>query len=79
MKAETKPFYLTSEFWASVALTIANVAGAFQIPGKWQAIVQAIITAAYAVSRGLSKSGVAPTTAPTPTQSAATPTPTQSA
>jgi hypothetical protein len=57
---ETKPFYLTSEFWGTVGLVAASVAGL--IPGGHQitAAVIAVSTAAYALSRGLAKSGSSP-------------------
>ena len=58
---ETKPFYATSEFWGLVALSIANLLGAFNVSGKWQGILQTAITGLYAISRGLAKSGVTPT------------------
>lgn len=55
---ETKPFYLTSEFWATVALTITNVAGGLNLHGRAQGVVQAVIVGAYALARGLAKGGV---------------------
>lgn len=57
---ETKPFYLSSEFWGTVGVNAAAIAGV--IPGghKITGIVIAISTAAYAIARGLAKSGTSP-------------------
>lgn len=65
---ETKPFYRTSEFWAVIALSAANLLGVFNVPGKWQGIFQIAITGLYAVARGLSKSGVPYAPEPHPTK-----------
>ena len=58
--AETKPFWMTSEFLAFVlgaagVLIAAWVADNFEAPRAW--LYAAIITAAYIVSRGLAKAG----------------------
>lgn len=55
---ETKPFYLTSEFWITVGVTAASLSGGLPVGGKLASIIAAISTAAYALSRGLAKSGV---------------------
>lgn len=65
---ETKPAYLTTEFWVSIITglyMVANTTGVLsQIPNRWGAIALAVITAAYSVSRGKAKQGV-PYTPPT--------------
>lgn len=58
--AETKPFFLTSEFLAALLGTLsvllaAAVADNFDAPRAW--LIAGIIVAAYVVSRGLAKSG----------------------
>lgn len=57
---ETKKFYLTSEFWVSVGAVVASLSGALPIPDKYEGAIAAIVAAAYAISRGLAKSGTAP-------------------
>jgi hypothetical protein len=57
---ETKPFFLTSEFFASLAaiLGIAITAASSDAFGAWRAwILITAITVAYLVSRGIAKSG----------------------
>jgi hypothetical protein len=58
--AETKPFFLTSEFLAFVlaaggVLIAAWVADNFEAPRAW--LIAAIVASAYIVSRGLAKAG----------------------
>ncbi len=59
---ETKPAIRTTEFWVSVltgAYMVLNTTGVLnQIPAKWSGVLVAVITAAYAVSRGQAKQGV---------------------
>ncbi len=61
---ETKPGYLTTEFWVSIFTgfyMVLNTTGVLsQIPDKFAGIATAIIAAAYAVSRGQAKQGVKP-------------------
>lgn len=61
---ETKPGYKTTEFWASIfagIYLVLNTTGAIdQIPKSWGAIALAIVSGAYAVSRGEAKQGVKP-------------------
>lgn len=57
---ETKKFYLTSEFWIAVAAVVGSLSGALPIPPQYEGTVAAIVAAAYAISRGLAKSGVNP-------------------
>lgn len=58
--AETKPFFLTSEFLAALLTTLAvllaaAVADNLDAPRAW--LIAGIVVAAYVVSRGLAKSG----------------------
>lgn len=58
--AETKPFFLTSEFLTFVlaaagVLIAAWVADNFEAPRAW--LIAAIVASAYIVSRGLAKAG----------------------
>lgn len=57
---ETKKFYLTSEFWVAVAAVVGSLSGALPIPPEYEGVVAAVVTAAYAISRGLAKAGVDP-------------------
>ena len=59
---ETRPGYRTTEFWITVIVQIAAVCAALAdaLPARYAAIVSAISAAAYAIARGLSKSGVKP-------------------
>ena len=57
---ESKPFFLTSEFWAAIAAVTAFVVAAavadnFDAPRAWTLV--AVVAAAYILSRGLAKSG----------------------
>jgi hypothetical protein len=56
---ETKPFFLTSEFWVGVltvvTLLIATTAKNYDAPRAWTLVT--VVAAAYIVSRGLAKSG----------------------
>ena len=57
---ETKPFFLTSEFFAPllaiIAMSIAvATAGNFDAPRYWTLIT--VIVSAYVISRGIAKSG----------------------
>jgi hypothetical protein len=65
---ETKPGYLTTEFWVSILTGIymaLNTTGILdEIPTKWSTIALAVVSAAYAVSRGQAKSGVKPDVPP---------------
>lgn len=59
---ETKPGYLTTEFWITIVSNIGGVldlTGAWQfVPHRWAVIGLAVINAAYAMSRGRAKQGV---------------------
>lgn len=57
---ETKPFFLTSEFWGSVALIVALAIGAGtsdDIDARLFWILATAVTVGYVVSRGIAKSG----------------------
>ena len=57
---ETKPFFLTSEFWGTVALIIglAITAGTSEsVDARLFWMLATGITAAYLISRGIAKSG----------------------
>jgi hypothetical protein len=57
---ETKPFYLTSEFWVSAGLQILLWIGALPTDGapSWaKTAISAAGVVAYALSRGVAKSG----------------------
>ena len=58
--AETKPFYMTSEFLTLVAsvagvLIAAAVADNYDAPRAW--LLATILASAYMISRGLAKAG----------------------
>lgn len=63
MTPETKPGYLTTEFWVTLftnAIALVNLFGWWDyIPNRYAAVLMAIVNAAYAVSRGQAKQGVA--------------------
>jgi len=54
-----KPGWRTTEFWTHILLTVATVGGVVGglVTGPVGAIVVAISQGAYAISRGLSKTG----------------------
>lgn len=57
---ESKPFFLTSEFWAAIAaitaiVVAAAVADNFDAPRAWTLV--AVVAGAYILSRGIAKSG----------------------
>lgn len=58
---ETKPGIYTTEFWITVLTAIGMVVASVAdwLPDKYAAIAIAVSTAAYAIARGLAKSGVA--------------------
>ena len=59
---ETKPFYLTSEFWGSLITGVATFGNTLDlwhfIPKTWSTVATAIIVGLYSNSRGNAKSGV---------------------
>jgi hypothetical protein len=61
---ETKPGYLTTEFWVSIftgGYMFLNTTGVLdQIPNRYSGLLLAIIGGAYTVSRGQAKNGVKP-------------------
>lgn len=59
--SETKPFYVTSEFWVFVGAEVTTFAGWLPTHnGEVKTIVASVAAAAYKLSRGLAKSGVKP-------------------
>lgn len=52
----------TTEFWVTILTDVGVVATALQgaLPAKWAALAVAVANVAYAVSRGLTKSGYTP-------------------
>ena len=57
---ETKPFFLTSEFWAALiaCIGIAITAASSDAFGSWRAwTLITAITVGYLISRGIAKSG----------------------
>lgn len=54
-----EPGHLTTEFWVTAATDVGVLAAALAgaLPPKWAAIAAAIANVAYAVSRGLAKTG----------------------
>ena len=61
-----KPFYLTSEFWITIATIVTALAGLLPVGSREAVFVAGLASAAYAISRGLSKAGdkVLPVTNP---------------
>lgn len=68
MTLETKPGTKTTEFWLTIAAQIIFSLNTLEIwtymPTKWSGLIQAAVLAAYTVSRGWAKSGVAYTSPP---------------
>jgi hypothetical protein len=54
----------TTEFWATVLVIVGSTVTAISgnLPDKYSALASAIATAAYAISRGLAKLHIQPTT-----------------
>lgn len=60
---ETKPGYLTTEFWAMILINVLPELGAIDVGGaKVKAILHAVTVTGYAISRGFAKFGVKPDT-----------------
>lgn len=63
---ETKPGFLTTEFWVTIITGLylfANASGILeQVPNRWSALGMAFISGLYAVARGQAKQGVGYTT-----------------
>ena len=59
---ETKPGYLTTEFWTTVVTTVLGIiqlsTGAVDVNNKYVAIGMAIIVGLYNGSRGIAKAGL---------------------
>jgi hypothetical protein len=60
---ETKPGIYTTEFWVTMltnGVGLVNLFGLWDyVPNKWSVLLMAVVNAAYQVSRGQAKSGVA--------------------
>jgi len=54
---ESKPGYLTTEFWVTILTLILNNVSVLPIPDKWQGAINAILPVGYALARGLAKLG----------------------
>jgi hypothetical protein len=58
---ETKPGYLTTEFWTTITLnvlgTVQLIAGPVDVNNRYVALGMAVITGLYNGSRGLAKAG----------------------
>jgi hypothetical protein len=61
---ETKPFFLTSEWWVTVAVVVTALSGVLPVGSRAATVCATIVTAAYALSRGLAKAGVPVDTGP---------------
>lgn len=65
---ETKPGYLTTEFWTTILVLLGsflNIVGAWNWASNWHGgIIAAIVVGAYNWSRGQAKQGVAYTGLP---------------
>jgi hypothetical protein len=59
---ETKPGYLTTEFWTTVTLIVLGIVqdatGAVAVNNKWTTLAMAIIGGLYTASRGIAKAGI---------------------
>lgn len=59
---ETKPGYLTTEFWITVitwVINFLNIIGIWDFISNWHSgILVTAVTFAYAVARGVAKQGV---------------------
>ena len=66
---ETKPALKTSEFWIHAALQIFFLLDTLKVydyvPQRYSGIVQAVMAAAYMISRGTAKAGTSPIIATT--------------
>lgn len=59
--SETKPFYVTSEFWVFVGAEVTTLANWLPTSNATvRTIVAGAAAAAYKLSRGLAKAGVKP-------------------
>lgn len=59
--SETKPFYVTSEFWVFIGAEVTTLAGWLPTGNaEVRTIIAGVAAGAYKLSRGLAKSGVKP-------------------
>lgn len=65
---ETKPGYQTTEFWVTILTALAgliNWTGIWDFMSNYHSgVIAAVVAAAYTVSRGIAKQGVAYTPPP---------------
>lgn len=54
---ESKPGYLTTEFWVTLLTLVLNNLSVLPIPDKYQGLINVLVPIGYALSRGLAKSG----------------------
>lgn len=58
VQTETKPGYLTTEFWLTIVVNVLVQANTIPVPEKWQGVAALLSVIGYAISRGLAKHGV---------------------
>jgi len=56
--SETKPGYLTTEFWVTILTLVLNNLSALPVPDKYQGLINVFLPVAYVLARGLAKQGV---------------------
>lgn len=56
---ESKEGYKTTEFWVAIVISLLTVLNGIPMPEKYEGFVVAALGAAYAISRGIAKKGVA--------------------
>lgn len=56
--SEAKAGWKTTEFWITVVMLILNNVSALPIPDKYQGLINVVMPAIYALSRGLAKHGI---------------------
>src|SRR4051812_42647583 len=61
---ESKPGYLTTEFWITILILILNNLSVLPIPDKYQGITNVATSVAYILSRGIAKIGAPEVTVP---------------
>lgn len=56
---ESKPGIKTTEFWLTIVISLLTLVNGIPLPDKYEGVVVAALGAAYAISRGIAKNGVA--------------------
>lgn len=54
---ESKPGYLSTEFWLVIIANVLTQAGALEVPDRYRWVVALVTVVGYALSRGLAKLG----------------------